>query len=1163
MTVVPFCSTKLKLLNNKKFHQKRVPISIGCWNVRTLLDRVHSGRPERRTALVTDEFKRLNLDIIALSETRFSGEDQISEVSSGYSIFWCGKPVGVRRDGGVGFAIKTELLDRIEQPCGINDRVMKLRVPLSGGRFLSIVSVYAPTLQASTADLNSFYDALSDSIRSIPKEEKVIVLGDFNSRVGTDHDTWSVLGPHGIGKMNSNGLRLLEFCTQFNLAITNTFFRTKAKHKATWYHPRSGHGHLIDFILTRKSDLRDICNVKVLRSAECGTDHKLVRGKFKLYIRKKMRTSGVRVPKRIDISKLHDSDLKKEFNQKLENANLTESWNSFKTQVYDTGAEVLGYVSKKHSDWFDDNNQEIQQLLETKRDLHRQVLRSSASDKDSTARFKATRSKVQRELRKIKNDWWHNLSSEIQEAYDSQNSKTFYSLLNQAFGPKSSNVSPLKSLDGNSVIKDSTGIMNRWKEHFGKLFFNPSVVDEQVINSLPQETIINILDADPTIQEVSDALSQVNKGKAPGLDGITVELLLAGGDKVVRAIHHFIMKSWHGQPIPQDWIDGVLVTLFKGKGTKSVCDNYRGITLLEAVGKVLARLLLNRLQEQICNNVFPEAQCGFRANRGTTDMIFSVRQLQEKCIEQNVALFQVFVDLTKAFDTVNRKAMWTILRKLGCPPNFIRMITELHRDMKGRVTVNGLLSDEIPIENGVKQGDIQAPTLFSLYFAALLLHAFKNCETGVFLRFRTTGSVFDLRRLKAKTKTFTALIRELLYADDADFVAHSEKDMQEIMDRFSSACTAFGLTISIKKTKVMFTPPPGTAYVEPSIYVNNERLEVVDTFIYLGSTMARDGNLDAEISHRVAKASTAYGRLESRVWSDRDLKNETKLLVYLACVLTALLYAAEAWTVLKRHILTLERFHQQCLRRILQIKWDSFTPDTKVLELAGIGSIESILVQMNLRWAGHLSRMDDTRIPKRLLFGELVEGKRKQCGVKFRFKDNLKKNLNHCNINTSEWEALASNRYEWRKSVKNGCKLFEENRVKYAQLKRSVRKGNVTDLPPSVQTWPCEHCDRVLLSKAGYIGHVKSHSTPKISLSDGTIPPCPDDLTCAICFKVCKSKGGLKKHVSTVHKNDIPQTGPINPNQCTENVCHLCRRPCKSKAGLKSHLRSHARQVTS
>ena len=129
----------------------------------------------------------------------------------------------------------------------------------------------------------------------------------------------------------------------------------------------------------------------------------------------------------------------------------------------------------------------------------------------------------------------------------------------------------------------------------------------------------------------------------------------------------------------------------------------------------------------------------------------------------------------------------------------------------------------------------------------------------------------------------------MLYADDADFVTHSEEEMQFIMDRFSASCTAFGLTISIKKTKVMFTPPPGTAYIEPSIFVNGVKLEAVNTFVYLGSTMSRDGTLDAEITHRIEKASIAFGRLEERVWSDRDLKNETKIVVYVACVLSALL----------------------------------------------------------------------------------------------------------------------------------------------------------------------------------------------------------------------------------------------------------------------------------
>lgn len=1146
---------------NTKYAKQRYKLNLCCWNVRTLLDLKSSAHPERRTALVTKELQRLNIDIAALSETRLSDEDQFTEECSGYTIFWKGKPKGVRRDGGVGFAIKSSLISQIEQPTGISDRVMKLRIPLSCGRFISILSVYAPTLQSPDDVLNCFYESLKDTIRSIPVEEKVIILGDFNARVGRDYDTWTPLGPYGVGKVNSNGFRLLEVCSELDLAITNTFFRQKEKHKVTWFHPRSKQGHLIDFIITRRRDIGDVCNVKVLRSADCDTDHKLVRGKLKLRIRKKIRMNGVKTPKRLNVSRLAENNVCTQLSQRLAESNLDESWEAFKERMYSVGAEVLGHVERKHRDWFDENDVTIKELLAEKHRLLLAYLNCNPDKKSAAEKaLKEQKSILQRELRSMKNKWWQQISKDIQNSADRNDSRKLHSLLRTAFGPKSSSIAPMKSGDGNVTYKDPLAIRNRWGEHFSNLFHNPSVVDNSVIESLNQNEILYHMGDVPSLEEVSKSIASINTGKAPGLDGLPVELLTCGGENVAKAIHKFIKHSWEGNPIPQDWVDGILVSLFKGKGSKSVCDNYRGITLLESVGKVLARLLLNRLTDNICPLIIPETQCGFRSGRGTNDMIFSVRQLQEKCIEQHMPLYQVFVDLTKAFDTVNRNALWRVLEKVGCPPDFVRMITELHRDMKARFTFNGTLSDEIPIDNGVKQGDILAPTLFSIYFSALLSHAFNDCDSGVYLRFRTTGKLFNLRRFKANSKTSEVLVRELLYADDADFVAHSETEMQLIMDRFSDACDAFGLTISIKKTKVMYTPAPGDPYVEPSILVKGNRLEVVDKFPYLGSTISRDASLDAEILSRIQKASVAFGKLESRAWSDRDLTNTTKISIYNACVLTSLLYSSETWTVHRRHTKWLERFHQNCLRRILNVKWQSMTPDTKVLAISKSRSIESMIVAIQLRWAGHVIRMEDSRLPKRIFYGELKTGKRPQFKPKKRFKDSLKENIKNVNIGLNKWEEESQNRDVWRKTVKAGVINFETKRTDNEKLKRRIRKGDTQNLPADIRIWRCEVCSRVLKSKAGYVNHLKTHdSNCRTDMS--VLPSQPAENVCVICGKVCKSARGLKIHMH-VHKEVIPQSDPINPVKTTSFVCHICFRPCKSSSGLKSHLRAHARSQT-
>ena len=157
-------------------------------------------------------------------------------------------------------------------------------------------------------------------------------------------------------------------------------------------------------------------------------------------------------------------------------------------------------------------------------------------------------------------------------------------------------------------------------------------------------------------------------------------------------LHEFFVCSWEQGNLPQDLRDAVIVTLYKNKGGKSHCPNYRGITILSIAGKIVARVLLNRLVPTIAGKHLPESQCGFRASRGATDMVFALRLIQEKYREQKKGLFITFVDPTNAFDTVSRNGLWKILKKPGCPPKFLAMVFQLHEDQLGQVRHSNILS---------------------------------------------------------------------------------------------------------------------------------------------------------------------------------------------------------------------------------------------------------------------------------------------------------------------------------------------------------------------------------------------------------------------------------------------------------------------------------------
>ena len=170
-----------------------------------------------------------------------------------------------------------------------------------------------------------------------------------------------------------------------------------------------------------------------------------------------------------------------------------------------------------------------------------------------------------------------------------------------------------------------------------------------------------------------------------------------------------------------------------------------------------------------------------------------------------------------------------------------------------------------PVANGVKQGCVLAPTLFSIMFFAKLTAAFQDGDNGIPSRYRFDGKLFNLRRLQAKPKVQTEVLDEFLFADDMANGAPTEEKMQKGVDQVYYSCDSYALTISIKKTEVVYQPAPGKPYKEPATTVKGQRVPVLDKFNYLGSTLSRVVHIDDEVNVRTAKASAAFSRLRGSV----------------------------------------------------------------------------------------------------------------------------------------------------------------------------------------------------------------------------------------------------------------------------------------------------------
>ena len=418
----------------------------------------------------------------------------------------------------------------------------------------------------------------------------------------------------------------------------------------------------------------------------------------------------------------------------------------------------------------------------------------------------------------------------------------------------------------------------------------------------------------PSLEETRKVVKQLKGGKAPGVCGIHAELLKAGGPTVLLHLHAVLCSAWSTGVIPADWRRGLVVPLWKGKGDRLECSNYRAVTLLSVPGKVFARVLLERIRHHLLAYQRPE-QSGFTPKRSTIDRILALRVLIERKRDYRQRLVAAYVDLRKAFDSVDRGSLWRVLELRGIPPRLVRLISALYTDTSSVVRCGGGISDSFPVNSGVRQGCILAPTLFN------------TCMDWV------------LGRVAASTDCGTSFgevrITDLDFADDAVIFAETLDALCGTLRLLEKDAGALGLQVSWIKTKIqafgdLLDEAAQTVAISDGIDV-----DIVERFTYLGSDIHVSFGSEPEVVRRLGRACGAMNSLDKGVWRSRYLCRKTKLRVFRALVLPVLLYGCETWTLTKSLRSRLNAFGTRSLRRILGYRWSDFVSNSAFLRKLG------------------------------------------------------------------------------------------------------------------------------------------------------------------------------------------------------------------------------------
>lgn len=906
---------------------------------------------------------------------------------------------GTSSELGTGFVVLGKMRQRVIGWQPINARICKLRIK---GRFFnySIINVHCPHEARPDDEKEAFYAQLEDIYDSCPRRDVKVVIGDMNAQVGREAMYRPVIGPNSLHSVtNDNGQRCINFAASRGMVVRSTFFPRKDIHKATWRSPDQHTENQIDHVLIDGKFFSDITNVRTYRSANIDSDHYLVAVCMRSKLSTVYNTRRSRTP-RLNVEHLQSAGAAQEYAQQLEAAlpteeqlgaaTLEDGWRNIRTAIGNAATTVLGTMEpSRRNDWFDG---ECKQLIEEKNTARASMLRHRTRANEE--RYRLARNRQNSIFRRKKRQQEDRDREAMEHLYHVNDKRKFYKKVNLSRKGYVPQADMCRDLSG-SLLTNECDVIERWKQ-----FFDQHLNGDMTGNE--GETVIDLgaRAADerlptPNLEEVEEEVGRLKRNKAAGVDQLPSELLKHGGDALARALHWVITKVWEDEILPEEWMEGIVCPIYK-KGDKLDCCNYRAITLLNAAYKVLSQILCRRLSP-IAKEFVGQYQAGFMGARATTDQVFALRQILQKCREYNVPTHHLFIDFKSAYDTIDRDQLWQIMHEYGFPNKLTRLVKATMERVMCVVRVSGTLSSPFESRRGLRQGDGLSCLLFNVALEGVIRRAAID----------TSGTIFRKS------------VQLLGFADDVDIIARNFETMVATYVRLKEQAKRIGLNINATKTKYMRGRGSREHQINlpPQILIDGDEIEVVNDFVYLGSLVTAENDTSGEVRRRIMAGNRAYFGLRRTLRSNR-VRRRTKLTIYKTLIRPVVLYGHETWTMLAEDQRALGVFERKVLRTIyggVQMEDGTWRrrANRELHQLLGEPPIVRAAKIGRLRWAGHVVRMSDDN-PVKMILDNNPTGTRRRGAQRARWIDQVEGDL-RCLRRLRGWRQAAMDRADWRR----------------------------------------------------------------------------------------------------------------------------------------------------